>query len=409
MTVPALVGMGHTEASAAAVLRKAVSLASSCTGSTSSPTTPTASSTTPTSSSFSNPLTRLLNSSSSSRTPSSSPSRKGAAPSKPRSPAKVVLALGPYGSTLSPGQEYSGLYPPPYGPAGFDPSNSNVSNYASESDERNYEAALTEFHLSRLRVYAEDPETWDAVAWVAFETVPVLREIRAIRRAMGILRAELRAQGRDKAAEKPFWIASAYPGGKIGQKDAKGNPVAIGEVVAALVGKLSPLPSSASAGADGQEDGNASGAAKAQSEGQGQDQGQSQSTAPTPDGIGINCTHLKTLPVLIGALSGSLIGHHLRSRPWLMLYPDGGAVYDVVTKTWTGHTIAPQEWAERLVALSHEAEGTGVWRGVVLGGCCKSSFDEIAALRKLVDRPMEREWEKSADAAAAGPKDAKKP
>lgn len=345
MTVPALVAMGHTEASASSVLRKAVSLASS-----------------------------------SSRSASS----------------KVVLSLGPYGATLSPGQEYAGLYPPPFGPAGFDPEpTSQASNHAEGADDAGYEAALTAFHLSRLRVFAADPDTWSAIAWLAFETIPLLREIRAIRRAVGALRTELRKAGRVHEKEKPFWIASAYPKGKIGQRDARGDPVEMGPVVEALVAVLPVLEVSGSEGewaADGTGEGEGKGAAK---EADGTGRLRALELAPIPDGMGINCTHPLALPVLVGALSGSVSTYRLPTKPWLTLYPDGGAVYDVVSKSWSGTELPPQQWAERLMALAHEAEGTGVWGGVVLGGCCKSSFEEIAALRALADRPMERQWQKS--------------
>lgn len=332
MTVPALLELGHTEASAASVLHKAVSLASAAASSTVPPSTV----------SF----------------PSSPPSS---------SSPKVALSLGPYGATLSPGQEYAGLYPPPYGPAGFDADpnlNSPPSNYAPPDADKGHEDALTAFHLDRLRVYASDADTWGKVAWLAFETIPVLRELRAIRRAVGTLRSELRAAGRIKDGEKdtPFWIASAYPKGKIGQLDDKGRPVELGAVVDALVGPLF---------FDADQE------------------------APLPDGIGINCTNPLSLPTIIGGLSGAVSTRRLPTKPWLLLYPDGGAVYDVVSKTWSGAELPPQQWAERLMALAHQAEGTGVWGGVVLGGCCKSGFEEIAALRKLVDRPMERQWEKS--------------
>ncbi|KLT43944.1 Homocysteine S-methyltransferase [Cutaneotrichosporon oleaginosum] len=353
MTLPALVGLGHDEATARALMHRAVSLAADLTAPNSSPAT------------LSSTLSAVA--SALKPTPAKEP---------PKHKHKVALALGPYGATLSPGQEYDGLYPPPYGPAGYSPS-SQATNYAPPEDEAAYEAALTQFHLDRLRVYAAAP-SWPRVAWLAFETIPLLREIRAIRRAVGALRAEL-------GDAKPFWISSAYPNGSIGQRDARGQPADMSAVAAALVGDLPPL-----APFDG---------------------------APRPDGVGVNCTHPTRLPVLLGALSGAITAHARRRKqakagavpapdgqaqkgsaphaPWLILYPDGGASYDVVNKKWTDRIFTPLAWAERVLALAHEAEATGVWTGVVLGGCCKSSFEEVASLRALVDRPTERRWEES--------------
>lgn len=68
-------------------------------------------------------------------------------------------------------------------------------------------------------------------------------------------------------------------------------------------------------------------------------------------------------------------------------------MYDTTTRTWV---VAPQspenaeKWAEVVGDVAKgvrgaEREGKGVWKGVVVGGCCKSSFDEIRALRRFVD------------------------
>jgi homocysteine S-methyltransferase len=283
---------------------------------------------------------------------------------------KVALALGPYGATLSPGQEYDGLYPPPYGPAGYDPS-ASPTNHAPVEDEGEYEAALTAFHLDRLRVYASDEATWARIAWLAFETIPVLREIRAIRRAVGALNAEL-----DPGQSRPFWISSAYPEGHIGQRDGTGKSVEMRAVADALLADLPPLAALPVA---------------------------TRCLAPKPDGVGVNCTHPTLLPALLGGLSGAVTHYAQTHAPWLILYPDGGACYDVVKKEWTTRTLTPEAWADRLLALAHEAEAIGVWKGVVIGGCCKSSFEEVAALRALVDRPSERRWE----ASVRGEQDAK--
>ncbi|BEI94243.1 uncharacterized protein CcaverHIS019_0607020 [Cutaneotrichosporon cavernicola] len=355
MTLPALVEQGHSEDDARALMRRAVSLAADIPCPHKAPFTPASSVSTMSSCSSFSSIHALP------QHPSTVPSPQ------PIQKPKVALALGPYGATLSPGQEYDGLYPPPYGPAGFDPS-SSATNYAPRTDECSYEAALTTFHLDRLRVYASDEATWSRITCLAFETIPVLREIRAIRRAVGALNCEMEMHGKSKSNSKPFWISSAYPNGHIGQRDANGKTVEMRQVAEALMGELAPL---AALPID------------------------TRCLAAKPDGIGINCTHPTLLPALVGALSGAVTHHAQRHPLWLILYPDGGATYDVVKREWTHREMGPDVWADRLLEVAHEAEAMGVWKGVVIGGCCKSSFDEIKALRALVDRPTERLWEKS--------------
>ncbi|GMK57931.1 hypothetical protein CspeluHIS016_0407650 [Cutaneotrichosporon spelunceum] len=281
---------------------------------------------------------------------------------------KVALSLGPFGATLSPGQEYAGLYPPPYGPAGS--ASVNASNYAPPKDECAYEAALTTFHLDRLRIYASDEATWSRITCLAFETIPVLREIRAIRRAVAALNCEMEAsqEKENKFERKPFWIASAYPDGHMGQRGPTGKPVEMSEIAAALLGELAPL---AALPID------------------------TRCRSARPDGIGVNCTHPILLPAIIGALSGAVTHYVQHDPPWLVVYPDGGARYDVIEREWTDREMAPGLWADRLIEVVHEAEGMGMWRGVIVGGCCKSSFEEVRALRRLVDRPSEKLWERS--------------
>jgi homocysteine S-methyltransferase len=245
----------------------------------------------------------------------------------------AVLSVGPFGATLSPGQEYAGFYPPPYGPRGFSPSGVNT-NYASPSDIEGYISSIADFHLQRLRIYASHA-SWDRVEWIAFETIPVVAEIHGIRRAMATLAAEGRG--------KKFWIASAFPKGKPGQMAADGAPVDVGTVVDAMV--------------------------------------RSVKGEALPDGVGINCTNPQFLPALVEAYTAAL---PRALRPWLVVYPDGGSVYDVATRTWSdAGRVAPALWARGLVEAVKGAEG---WEGAIVGGCCKSSFGEVGALRKQVGR-----------------------
>ncbi|WVQ79907.1 hypothetical protein IAT38_002007 [Cryptococcus sp. DSM 104549] len=272
---------------------------------------------------------------------------------------KIVLSFGPYGSTLRPGQEYAGIYPPPFGPSSS--SNAFPSSSLAEEDAI---TALSGFHLSKLLAFARDEATWRAVEWVAFETVPVLHEVKAIRRAMGTLDELLREMYGEDAGKrgedgrnwwnKRFWVTSPFPSGEHPQLKADGGHAGVPEVLSALFDESHP-------------------------------------GWLVPDGVGINCTNPKHLSSLAHSFTSSL--PHIQRRPWLVFYPDGGQVYDTTTRTWTvaeGGPKGAQEWAKGLYDLAKEMSeveqgGEQAWAGVIVGGCCKSSFEEISALRKLID------------------------
>lgn len=91
--------------------------------------------------------------------------------------AKVALSLGPYGSTMVPGQEYSGAY----------------------DDEHNDEPRLAEWWAHRLSLFS-DPQLLDRIAYIACETIPRLDEITAVRKAVAGF------------SSKPLWIACVFPG-----------------------------------------------------------------------------------------------------------------------------------------------------------------------------------------------------
>lgn len=267
MTVAGLVETGHSEEEAKAVMRKAVALAASA---------------------------------------SSSPSKS------------VALALGPYGASLRPGAEYSGIYPGVYGTG------------SSEAVR-----ALADWHAARLRVYAEDENTWNSISYIAFETIPNFQELYAIRCAMALL------------PPKPFWITMCFPGGK--HPSGKDMPSVVGQ----LVGGGTATPGAG--------------------------------PVPKPNGIGVNCTNPQYLAEVIGAMTTALKHQEEPGRYTLVVYPDGGAVYDPVTRTWQEEKdAAPSKWAMEVVGAVSGASGD-VWTEAIVGGCCKSSFDEVKALRDAVD------------------------
>lgn len=92
--------------------------------------------------------------------------------------AKIALSLGPYGSTIVPGQEYSGIY----------------------DDDHNNEGKLADWWTERLSLF-KSAEILDRVSFVACETLPRLDEISAVRTAVAGF-----------TTSKPCWIACVFPG-----------------------------------------------------------------------------------------------------------------------------------------------------------------------------------------------------
>lgn len=91
--------------------------------------------------------------------------------------AKVALSLGPYGSTMVPGQEYSGAY----------------------DENHDSEVKLLAWWAERLALFT-DANIMDRISYVACETIPRLDEIHAVRRAVA------------EFTSTPCWIACVFPG-----------------------------------------------------------------------------------------------------------------------------------------------------------------------------------------------------
>ncbi|KII92717.1 hypothetical protein PLICRDRAFT_172773 [Plicaturopsis crispa FD-325 SS-3] len=256
---------------------------------------------------------------------------------------QIALSLGPFGATLSPAQEFDGFYPPPYGPKAYSPTGDNRNTFDAESPEA-VEAsiqALSEFHLERLSVFARDVETWPAIDCVAFETAPLAREVKAIRRAVDQLQHTVQM--------KPWWISLIFPHGRYpeGQGSPGDQRLEMRDVVEAALGT---------------------------------DEG------GVPDGIGINCTETQFLPRLIAELADAVAekAPTAQKKPWLVVYPNGGDVYDTVTQTWgpstTGEGRKGDAWARQVGAVVQQIQRQAVWSGLIVGGCCKTGPEEIRAL-----------------------------
>jgi homocysteine S-methyltransferase len=248
------------------------------------------------------------------------------------STSRNVLALGPYGATTKPGAEYTGLYPAPYGSGTIlDPS---PSNYLSASEDIAAEEALYQFHLTRIQAYTRS-EGWEAVEWIGFETIPLVREVKAIKRAMA-----------ESGGDKKFWIACTFPDGKLPQSTEGGGKWETEDVVRVLLS----------------------------------DEGR------TPNGIGINCTNPAYIPDLVNTFNSTLRSLDLKqSKPSFVVYPDGGQVYDPIKRTWSKEKLTPKEWTGRIMETVKIVDDTGLWAGIIVGGCCKTSPEEIAELKRAVD------------------------
>ncbi|KAG5653052.1 hypothetical protein H0H81_002569, partial [Sphagnurus paluster] len=274
---------------------------------------------------------------------------------------KIALSLGPFGASLSPAQEFDGYYPPPYGPVEFS-EEGHLYNCFDEGDmegEQKSIEALAKFHLDRLLVFAQDRETWAKVDILAFETVPLVREVKAIRKAMRSLESISAAEG--ATAPKPWWISFVLPNGKCPQTQRRGGPrLTVGDLVsAALV--WTPRDATDFDGTSG--------------------------PLPTPTAVGINCTSPELIPGLVTEITLAVDSFRasLPTSPWLVLYPNGGDVYDIISRSWIlASEDKKHSWAVDLKQTVHSVsqDHSGVWGGFIIGGCCRTGPDLISRLKE---------------------------
>ncbi|KAL8903363.1 MAG: hypothetical protein Q9207_003973 [Kuettlingeria erythrocarpa] len=233
---------------------------------------------------------------------------------------KIALSLGSYGATMQPSTEYSGDYKP---------------------ESMRTVKGLYEWHEERLRVFKDDEVTWNNVDCIAFETLPVLHEIQAVKRLM--------AMHEDKY-EKEWWISCVFPNDDLTMPDG----TTAEQAVCAML---------------------------------------SLEEAERPWGVGINCTDIKKLDRLIrhyGNAATKAIDRSSQrgSWPWLVVYPDGaqGSVYNTGTGQWEMipelKAQGPQiPWHEELAEIVTSTAERGLWRGILVGGCCKTRAEDIKKLR----------------------------
>ncbi|EIW83527.1 Homocysteine S-methyltransferase [Coniophora puteana RWD-64-598 SS2] len=157
---------------------------------------------------------------------------------------KVALSLGTFGAAISPMQDFTGYLPPPFGPRGYSEAGENVNSFGNDAEAREKSiTALSEFHAERLSTFTADAQIWELIDYVAFETIPLAREIEAVRRAVKMV------MGEEKIKMKPWWISAVFPDGHCSEKRPNGTYYTAEDVVNAMleVDDERPLPRMAEA------------------------------------------------------------------------------------------------------------------------------------------------------------------
>ncbi|KAG1889947.1 Homocysteine S-methyltransferase [Suillus subluteus] len=172
---------------------------------------------------------------------------------------RIALSLGPFGAVLAPMQDFGGIYPLPYGPRAHSDTEENTTSFGDDIEGKNNSIkALTRFHEDRLRV-----------DFVAFETVPLVREI---------------------ISPKPWWITATFPNGKYPETRQPGRDhYTASDAATAMI--------------------------------------RSDNNMPVPNGIGINCTALKYIPGLLRDFERVMDGN---KKLFLVLHPNGGGGFDLI-------------------------------------------------------------------------------
>jgi len=300
--------------------------------------------------------------------------------------AFVALSLGPFGSAVTPPQDFDGFYPPPFGPKG--PTEGGIGDTRlfstrekeeEEREERKAIEALAQFHLWRLQAISSSPETWNAIDYIAFETVPHLRELRAIKLAMSKFNAAAETSqpqggpvlGINKL--KGWWISLVFPNG---EESSQWGPEEREHQTRSLGPSLDPAHESQilnvvldhKAGA-------------------------------VPTGLGLNCTRIDQYPSILSSIvstssSKPVSGDKVPIPLTLVVYPNGGRfgdAFDTVTHRWEndggprpdGRNVT---WEEEVVEVVQKCRGE--WKDVIVGGCCRVYPPQIMALREKVNESL---------------------
>ena len=295
-----------------------------------------------------------------------------------RREAFVALSLGPFGSAVTPPQDFDGFYPPPFGPKG--PTKDGIGNTrlfsldpgpAAAAIEEKALEALAQFHLWRLRAVASNPETWNAIDYVAFETVPHLRELRAIKLAMSKLDVEIQTQGGALNKLRGWWISLVFPNGEEssqwGPKEREHQTRSLGLDITHESQILNVVLD--------------------------------HKIGAVPTGLGLNCTRIDQYPSILSSIvstssSKSVSGEKIPIPLTLVVYPNGGRFgdsFDTVTHRWEndggprpdGRNVT---WEEEVVEVVQKCRGE--WKDVIVGGCCRVYPPQIKMLREKVNESL---------------------
>ncbi|KIW46386.1 uncharacterized protein PV06_02058 [Exophiala oligosperma] len=195
---------------------------------------------------------------------------------------------------------------------------------------------LFKFHMDRISTFQDNQKAWQEIDLVAFETLPRIDEVRAVVNVM------------QTTANKPYWISCVFPNDDRCLPDG----TTIDELIESLL-----LPPKGGARHHHQ-----------------------------PWAIGINCTKIHKISKLINAFENTSKRSSL-DLPRLVLYPDGAGnqVYDTKLQQWVGDNSDQKPWDLQMADIIQEVTQRGAWKGIVVGGCCKTTPYHIQQLRKRVD------------------------
>lgn len=190
------------------------------------------------------------------------------------------------------------------------------------------EEDLFKFHMERISTFANS-EAWSNIDLVAFETLPRIVEVRATRRVMQTI------------TDREYWVSCVFPN----EDDRLPDGTNVEELVTVMV------------------------------------QGERK-----PFAIGINCTKIHKVAALVRRFEDAAKAIPVE-LPRLVMYPDGAGrkVYDTQRQQWVGDDSDSNPWHEQVSEIVNEIRHRGAWKGIIVGGCCKTTPGHIAKLRKRLD------------------------
>ncbi|KIW95512.1 uncharacterized protein Z519_04097 [Cladophialophora bantiana CBS 173.52] len=196
------------------------------------------------------------------------------------------------------------------------------TEYSGQYGERT-EDDLLNFHLERIWCFVGSQE-WKDVDLVAIETLPRIDEVRAARRMM------------QRVQDKEYWISCVFPNDSEKLPDGTG----VEELVETMLEGERP-----------------------------------------PYAIGINCTKVYRVASLIRRFEDVAKMHPI-DLPRLVVYPDGAGkkLYNTKLQQWIGDDEGQLPWDQQVFSIVKEVKERGRWKGILVGGCCKTTPGHIKKL-----------------------------